>query len=52
MTMNPIYPAHCVHCLAKRNCQSLPHSNNCEALRRVEDKAGSTKSSASQSAST
>ena len=37
MTMNPIYPAHCVPCLAKRECQSLPHSNNCEALRRVEE---------------
>ena len=35
MTMTPIYPAHCVPCLSKRECQSLPHSNNCVALRRV-----------------
>ena len=35
--MNPIYPAHCVPCLAKRECQSLPLSNNCVTLRRVED---------------
>lgn len=34
--MNPIYPAHCVPCLAKRECQSLPLSNNCDLLRRVE----------------
>jgi hypothetical protein len=33
MTMNPIYPLHCVPCLAKRNCQSLPHSNNCDDQR-------------------
>ena len=32
-----IYPLHCVPCLAKRECQSLPHSNNCELLRKVED---------------
>lgn len=37
MTMTPIYPAHCVPCLAKRECQSLPHSNNCEKLRKVEN---------------
>jgi len=35
--MNPIYPAHCVPCLAKRECQSLPLSNNCLALRHTED---------------
>ena len=39
MTMNPIYPAHCVPCLAKRKCQSLPRSNNCDALR-VTDTTG------------
>ena len=37
--MNPIYPLHCVPCLAKRNCQSLPHSNNCATLR-VTDTTG------------
>ena len=37
MTTFPIYPAHCVPCLAKRECQSLPLSNNCLALRHTED---------------
>jgi hypothetical protein len=37
VTMTPIYPAHCVPCLAKRECQSLPHSNNCEQLRHTDD---------------
>ena len=34
-----IYPLHCVPCLAKRECQSLPLSNNCLELRHVEDDA-------------
>ena len=34
--MNPIYPAHCAPCLAKRECVSLPYSINCEWLRRVD----------------
>jgi hypothetical protein len=30
------YPAYCIPCLAKRECCSLPHSVNCEKLRRVD----------------
>ena len=37
MSMGCMYPKYCILCLSKRECQSLPHSNNCVALRRVED---------------
>ena len=35
MTAPYIYPAYCVPCTMKAKCLSLPHSVNCEALRRV-----------------
>jgi hypothetical protein len=38
MTAPYIYPTYCVPCLEQRKCQSLPHSVNCEALRRVDEK--------------
>jgi hypothetical protein len=38
-----MYPAYCIPCLAKRECQSLPNSINCEVLRRVPDIVGGSK---------
>lgn len=40
MTKPYIYPTYCVPCLAKRECQSPPHSVNCEALRKTDEPAG------------
>ena len=37
--MNPIYPAHCVPCLAKKVCPDLPHSIICKKLRRLGEDA-------------
>ena len=38
MTAPYIYPTYCIPCTMKAKCLSMPHSVNCEALRRVDEK--------------